>query len=189
MLTASTEKSMRGITIVELIAILGYSVFMVAKSFKMFTDIALLIYILACAVSFCIWYIFTPHAALKNLPSTIVHYKGQYFLSPTKTKRKRYQSNLSYIIYTFPSYLRNSVIKSITKVEILEASASECKATTLALMVDTRCEDTYNLLIANLLKANPQAVISVNKRDCTTLFDLRTDSAFIKSQINKESAF
>ena len=189
MLAASTEKSIRGIRIDELIAILGYMVFIVSKCFGLFTNVALIVYILACTISFVIWYAFTPHTALKNLPQTICHFQGKYFLSPMNTNRKRYKSNLSYVIYTFPEYLRNSVVKQINRIEIFDATQIECKHTTLALLVDTRCEDTYNLLIANILKSRPSAVISVNKRDCNNLFDLRTDSQHIKQLISKEQPF
>jgi len=72
-------------------------------------------------------------------------------------------------------------MKNLSRIEIYDApiQEAESKQTTLSLIVNLRTEDTYRLLIANLLKLRPNLVISINKKDCKVVADLRGDSEIV----------
>lgn len=123
---------------------------------------ALAIYISTVLVSVMLWYVFSPKSILKDLPDTICHYQGKYFLSRTNTGKHRFAGNLNSIRLTFKEYLQNSVLKNLARIEVYEADKIEAdlKITNLVLLVDTRTEDTYKVLVSKLIKAKAGLIIS-----------------------------
>lgn len=78
------------------------------------------------------------------------------------------------------------MLKNLYRIEVYEADKKEAdlKQTNLVLLVDTRTEDTYKILVSKLIKAKPGLVISLNKKDCPNVVNLRTDSDIIRQLIS-----
>ena len=57
------------------------------------------------------------------------------------------------------------------------------------LLVDTRTEDTYKILVSKLIKAKPGLVIGFKQKDAnSTVVNLRTDSEIIRNLIDNNQS-
>ena len=123
----------------------------------------MLVYLLCVCCSGAAHFLFTPHQALQLVPKRpIVTFHHKYWLAAESKNRTRFVGYLDYLRLQYPTYLQNSVYHQIlAKIKVYEASAEEAnrKEETLCLYVDMRTEDTYRLLIANLLNLRENLVI------------------------------
>jgi hypothetical protein len=188
MLSANTEKSVKGISLQQLLALVGYVVFVTTKLIKFVESmqkIALAFYFVTVISAILLAWLFKTNTLLKGIPKTICHHQGKYFLARSSTGRQRFAGNLNPIRLTFKEYFHNSVMKHLQQIEIYEATKQEADTyeTNLSLMVDSRTEDCYKLLISKLILAKPGLVITINQRSSASVANLRTDSDIVSRLI------
>ena len=83
------------------------------------------------------------------------------------------------------------MLKNLYKIDVYEGDKKEAddKQTNLVLLVDTRTEDTYKILVSKLIKAKPGLVITFRQKDSNTqVINLRTDSEIIRNLIDNNQS-
>lgn len=116
-LSAQTQNNISGLSIQQLIALLGFTIFISFKVFSMFESlqkVALFAYIVCLIASSLSWFLFTPHELLKDLPPVICQYQWKYYTAPSKSGRRNWVGQLAFIRLSFPEYLQNSVLKNLS---------------------------------------------------------------------------
>ena len=108
MLSASSENSAKGVSLQQILALCGYTLFITTKLIKFvesLQQIALAIYFITVLAAAILWFLFSPSKLLKGLPNKICHFQGKYYLSRTNIGKQKFAGNLNSIRLTFKEYL------------------------------------------------------------------------------------